>query len=681
MEAITITCNQKFSRKGLGYLWKNKDKLDPGQVAIITSIYNNKKKCQLQGEQTITYKLSNKKEGKLGFGRFYGSKGSLETLEKECRGTLCNEFYYDLDIVNCHPVLLVQFASFKYNKDLPELIYYVNNREAILKLISPNRDEAKTEMIRILYGGKNKYAVTESLSREIHAFSKFVANQTEYSGLYEECKKKDNIYGSLLSFVIQSEEVKCMMAMKKYFESKKITIGVLAYDGLMIEKSNSYILDDALIKGVEDAIEKETKYSVNVIEKKMSFYDVPEVAEEIVPGVSKEDYTIMKEKFELTHFYFYQTNEYAEITNNDIYLYTEGHARRKFSKEYIFKLSDKHGDYEEFFPLWLKDDSRRFIRKISFSPSDDPEVYTQNIDFAFKSAKSQPNEEVLSLFNTLININSNNNDILKDYLLKYLAHMLQKPLENPNVGLIITGDKGVGKDTLIDLLGEYVMGYKCFQNYQSNAQFFDKYDINRKYKFLVKLEEADRKYFLEDASLLKSLITAKINTFNPKGQMAFECENHIRYIFTTNKANIAEMNGGERRFVIMSCSAERKGDFDFWDKVYATLYTPEAGRIIAEYLMNYDITNYNPRRLPKNELQDNIIESEKNEMDLFLEQWDGLELKSSELYEMYRTFCINSNLLFANNSISFGKKLIPYIAKNKLKKRNVGGYPSYSKCQ
>ena len=383
MTEVQYVLTQKFSRRGLGYLWSKRSELDPGQVAIIDSIWKNKKKGSLEGLQTITYKLSNKKPGKLGYGRFYGSKGSLETLEKECRGTLCKDYYYDIDIVNCHPVLLVQYAKETYNKELPELTYYVNHRDAVLKLISENREEAKEEFIRLLYGGRNKFPSTEKLAKEIRAFSVFLANQPEHTELYEECKKNDNIYGSLLSYVLQTEEVKCMLAMKKYLEKQKIVVGVLCYDGLMIEKSENYKLDDAIIVGLEDAIKKETKYEVKVVEKPMVSFDLPNEEEELVPGVTKKAYEEMKAKFEENHFYYYPMDTCAEITKNGIVFYNTLHAKTKFNKEYIFMRSERFGDYVEFFPLWLKDQSRRFVRSISYLDSEDLEVYTQPIDFEY----------------------------------------------------------------------------------------------------------------------------------------------------------------------------------------------------------------------------------------------------------------------------------------------------------
>ncbi len=38
---------------------------------------------------------------------------SLQTLPREIRHTFANEYYHDIDISNCHPVLISQYAKSK----------------------------------------------------------------------------------------------------------------------------------------------------------------------------------------------------------------------------------------------------------------------------------------------------------------------------------------------------------------------------------------------------------------------------------------------------------------------------------------------------------------------------------------------------------------------------------------
>lgn len=655
---------QTFSRRGLGFLWSKRSELDPGQEAIINTIYNNKKSKSIEGQQYITYKLSNEKAGKLGFGRLYGSKGSLETLEKECRGTLCNDYYHDVDVVNCHPVLLVQFAKSKYGKDLVEVEKYVDNREEYLKATGLPRAEAKQSIIQILYGGKTENDKLKPMKKEVQAFSKFLSSQDEYSELFDYAKTKDNIYGSFLSYILQTEERKCMLAMKKYFEKTGWSVDVLCYDGVMIRKRDDAEADCQLLKNAEEYIETETNYNVSLDYKAFSYYDVPEVAEELVPGISKVQYNEMKNDFEKDHFYYYPTNQYAEVRDGVVNMYDKDHAKEYFGIKYYFKVADKFGENIDFFDMWRQDKTRKSIERIDFKPTDDPNVYVLPINFVYE--KTQPpadTKEILQMFEELLSLNTGHNPVLRDYVRNYLAHLLQQPLDLPGVALIFTGKKGTGKDTMIDFLMEFVLGYKYSHNYENNNDFFEKHDLGRKDKFLVKIEEADRVLCMSNASVLKSRITSKTETFNPKGMGKITVSNYIRLIATTNKPNPVEMNDGERRFVIIPTSSDKKGDHEYWIKIRKVLFNPEAGRVIADYLSSHDISNYNPRVLPYNEYQNAIVKSEMSADEQFFESgdWNGEPIVATELFQKYKSYCISKELEYVSSMQKFGRVLTKYM--------------------
>jgi hypothetical protein len=91
-------------------------------------------------------------------GRFFAVGSlSLESLPREIRQTISEEFYYDVDIINCHPVLLQQYAranklNYKYIK------IYNNNRDELLKGYSKEfnvkKSDVKKSFLTILNGGK-----------------------------------------------------------------------------------------------------------------------------------------------------------------------------------------------------------------------------------------------------------------------------------------------------------------------------------------------------------------------------------------------------------------------------------------------------------------------------------------------------------------------------------------------
>jgi hypothetical protein len=672
-----VKTTQQFSRRGVGYLWSRRAELDAGQTAIVDSIYKNRKKGSLEGQQVITYKLARSKAGQLGYGRLFGQKGSLETLKRECRGTICREYYHDIDVVNAHPVLLVQFAKSKYNRDLPELEHYNDHREEVLARISPNRDEAKEEVIKVLYGGRTTHEVLHPLYTEIRTFTKFLLNQQEFSDLATAVKDGDNVYGTFLSYVLQTYERAVMLAMKGSLEQSGWKVDVLAYDGVMIRRDTLLKLDESLRKAEADITTK-TGFCVKLLDKQMDAFEIPHDKEEIVAGVLKEDYDRMKEEFERDHFYFVPTNQYAELDDGIVNFYDCDHAREYFKSKWRFKVSDKFNDFVEFFLLYRNDENRRTIKEIDYQAHpDDPHIFTPPLDFKYKITTASPNADCVDLFTTLLRINTGNDPVLYNYLLKYTAHMLQCPFDLAGVAIVITGNKGVGKDTLFDFLIEYVIGMKFAKNYESNQQFFEKHDVGRENKFLVKLEEADRKYCIDNASTLKSMITAQRSTFNPKGKKPYGTNNYARYIFTTNKPNPMDMSDEERRFVITACSSEKKGDFAFWTDIRTKLFTEEGGKAVADFLLGVDLTGFNVRLLPENAYQRQVIETELTPEDRFVADWDGVEADSSTLYNTYRSWCVENNQPYVGSSLVLGKRLLKYTRDGLIHTQRKGGNKNY----
>jgi hypothetical protein len=586
-------------------------------------------------------------------------------LEKECRGTICKEYYHDIDVVNCHPVLLLQFAKTKYNIELPEVEKYVVHRELYLKnTMAENtvtRDEAKQAIISILYGGSCcQQSFLYELSQEVRAFSKKLFLTEEYADLAKAVKSEKNMYGSFLSFVLQTEERHCMIAMKDHLESQGWSVDVLCYDGVMVRKRDDVLCD---LVACEAHVEEKTGYKINLITKEFSYFDMPSVSEEIVTGVTLDAYRDMKQEFEKNHFYHAPSDKFVEVKADSTMLFMSlPHAHEYLNNTWCFKQSDKFADTIPFLDIWRKDNSRKVCTETSFKETDDPDVFQVPINFAYMKDKPfTPSPRALELFLELVDINTSGNDVLKEYVLNYLAHMIQKPSELPGVALVITGSKGTGKDTMGDFLQEWIIGNHLSTNYSTNKQFFNTHDTGKLNKILIKLEETSRKDCFENSSELKATITANKITCNPKGIKEITADNLARYIFTTNKPNPVDMSDRERRFVLLPSSPRMRGEFNFWTEVRNVLFTFNGGKTVAEYLLSRDISEFQVRKLPENDFQKSIVQSEKTSEEKFVEQWEGLNTRASDMFQSYLEYCTTQRINYEGNIGEFGKKLQPFV--------------------
>lgn len=277
-----ITTEQRYSRKQLGKIWAQREMLDVTVVAILDSLYKNRNKGSIEGSTNVTYKLSTNKPGKLGYGRLYGSKGSLETLEGDCRGTICDDYYYDIDVVNAHPVILVQYAKTHYKLELTEVKKYIDNRDEYLKKIDDNRDEAKTAVIKIMYGGKNEYEFLEPFKTEILLITEKIWTNPVHAKLRTHCETQPNSKGSFLSFILQTEERRIMLSMRNYFATAGWSVDVLSYDGIMIRKNPKLTFNKGLLEGAETQITYDTEYNVKLVNKKFNVMNLDDEKTDII---------------------------------------------------------------------------------------------------------------------------------------------------------------------------------------------------------------------------------------------------------------------------------------------------------------------------------------------------------------------------------------------------------------
>jgi hypothetical protein len=199
-------------------------------------------------------------------GRYY-CDSSLQVLSKFVRGSIANQHYLDLDIVNCHPNIILKMFK-HYNMEAPNLESYVTERDTWLdglKNEGYTREQAKDLVLMSIYDDdeiKTNFIELKKLQQEIEQLKDRVVK--DYPEIYQErvkeCKKKNkkNFKGSTLSFICQTKENEYLMEMINFFQKKKLITNdyVLCHDGAMIPKMGDIDrhvneLNNIVDKGIE----------------------------------------------------------------------------------------------------------------------------------------------------------------------------------------------------------------------------------------------------------------------------------------------------------------------------------------------------------------------------------------------------------------------------------------------
>lgn len=231
-----------------------------------------------------------------GLGRMYLKKGQtgFQSLMREYRALLCYKNYYDLDIKNAQPTILLNICQNK-KIDCDALQYYVQNRDSLInenyELNKTNydtkdkfKDDFKLIFISIMYGSKceGKLNYTETTKKFIKKFIKemnkimdTILDENENIIFVEEAKlkKEENIKGSALSYYLQNLENIIIQFAAYFLKKKHYEIGALVFDGLMIR--NNIPLTSIIIKDLEKYIHKNTNIKIEMVIKSFDVKLIP----------------------------------------------------------------------------------------------------------------------------------------------------------------------------------------------------------------------------------------------------------------------------------------------------------------------------------------------------------------------------------------------------------------------
>ena len=687
-DVTPVVVSQSVNIEVLKMLYANRTKLPFNKVGeedfktlkCIEALY----KGMILGKKTelsISYNLKtlNDKSGPnpigiLGWGRIYGSICSLENASREIRGSLCEGLYHDIDIVNCHGVLIHQYAKRYLNYDMVELDKYNKDRKTYLSSISEDRDEAKIGIFKIFYnGGYSAIKTLSPMADEMKILCTKLKTESALSELLATiaAKKEKGIDGSFLSQIIQSEEKKCLDAMIKGFTEKGWAIGTLIYDGLHIRIRDGV---DVPLKEMETFILSETGYAIELSIKEFETVDfagfeaVSDADPFVVKDIRRSTYLTRKADFEKSHFYLKPVDSIVCVAGGRLTMYGREHAEAALGPDWAFRHSSLMADTSSFIKIWLSDPERAAFDCIGYIP-DGSKMFIRPIEYICDRYKA-PTVSILSKFDALLEHVSDRNPVIKEYLIKWFARMIQKPTENASTAIIVTGEQGVGKDMLGEIIGRYVLGMSNFADYTSSEQFWEKHDCGTEGKIFVKLQEAVGYLAHKNAGRFKARITTPRETYNPKGSKAYECDNLAHYYLTTNEASPVKIERTDRRFVLIRAGNYKRGDKTFWDDIWNSCTTNEAGAEIAGFLRSINIEGWNPSAIPEIAERLDAMEIEEDVETKFLTQWSGEECSALELYEQYRSYC-GVNHYGCGTNTAFGRKLLPHIGRMIIKRKGT----------
>lgn len=320
---------------------------------------------------------------------------------------------------------------------------------------------------------------------------------------------------------------------------------------------------------------------------------------------------------------------------------------------------------QKFIDLWTSDINIKTYDALDFLPP--PCVCDKNVLNTFTGFKIQNMTEYedkqydYQIFLDHLKVITGNDDKCYDYMIKYLAHMLQKPGEKMDVAIVLRSVQGIGKNIFFDNFGKYIIGDKYFLQTADIDKVIGRFNQNVN-NIMVVMDEMSGKDGFANSDVLKNLITAPDLNWERKGVDGVTIRNLARYFFFSNNDTPIKIEQSDRRFMVMEGLDTFKGNHAHFKKLDETFKDEKCCKDFYDYLMSIDLNGWNWRDRPITDAYKDIQSATIPNMALFLgnlcEQYFELQngdnddddesklltlnnmkkYKSNELYSIYKKF-------------------------------------------
>lgn len=292
--------------------------------------------------------------------------------------------------------------------------------------------------------------------------------------------------------------------------------------------------------------------------------------------------------------------DWDEVMNRWHIKYQSFEAFRNRYMHRMIQVGTDKANNPIFMPLgkwWLMQEHRRQYRKIVFWPNREVPPDQYNLWRGF-GCDAKPGDGHLGFLGHIMDNLCDGDQDLFDYVLNWMARMIQQPDRPGEVALVIRGKKGTGKGFTFRTLGS-LLGQHYIQ--VSNAKFVVG-DFNAHLRDCVFLF-ADEAFFAGDKkheSILKALVTEPTLTVEAKGIDAEPAPNFLHIGVASNEDWVVPASADERRYLVLQASDDARQNTAYFKELQRQL---DAGgrENLLHYLLRRDLTDFEVRHVPTTE--------------------------------------------------------------------------------
>lgn len=244
---------------------------------------------------------------------------------------------------------------------------------------------------------------------------------------------------------------------------------------------------------------------------------------------------------------------------------------------------------------WRDSLRRKVFDKIVFKPNGAPGELNLWTDIPTK-----PLEGDCKMITDFIHESLCNSDKRKsEWLLDWLAHLVQKPHERTALVPVLIGKQGTGKGILMDGIMGPILG-DFFTAVNTSAELMARFNIKLSKKFLTFIDEATWRGNKTEDGILKRMVGSPTMTVEEKHGAIYDMENYSRYVIASNNMEAVALEVGNRRYVVIETADEGAADPNYFDPIGNYVNEEENLRKFLGFLLNRDISNFHRYKILEN---------------------------------------------------------------------------------
>jgi len=188
-----------------------------------------------------------------------------------------------------------------------------------------------------------------------------------------------------------------------------------------------------------------------------------------------------------------------------------------------------------------------------------------------------------------------------EYLIRYLAHMVQHPEEKPGVMIVLLGGQGTGKGVYFTLL-RAIWPMTTLQVSKID-QVVGRFTSALERNYIICMDEALFAGDRQSIDNLKSIVTEQHLHIEGKYQPSRTIESFHRLFAASNHEHFAHVESDDRRFVFLRVSNKRQKDTVYFSGIAAAIANPKIISALLYYLLKKNLAQFNVRVKPQTDEQ------------------------------------------------------------------------------